>query len=697
MRTTRRWRPAGLFLAGIVLGLVACSDAATEAGARPEDGDGGGADPPTEAGARCGEPAPPHGSALSIGGAQGVELGEITLTDRFTIEVWARRDAESPHLGTRGYAPIPIVGLDACADGDDAGVADAGASSPCGVTLGLYGDVVTFAVERRGGGRRWTAAALGKTTIAYGDWHHLAASYDGTTVRLYVDGSLDAEAPAPSFAGLARMTLGETADAATRLPRFRGAIDELRVDGAARSEAEIATSMARGTAPFIAPLAHLPIDAADGAILDRARGASIALPADATFVDAGVALDAGTWPRVRTATAEARTLTIEASDADGQPLEVEVFARALDDADDFSIAVLPDTQYYTRDAAPTATPPRPDADDPDYFAAQTRWTMAHRASKKIVGLLHVGDIVNSAGVPAQWARANAAMSLLEAPSPDAPDGLPYAVAFGNHDLLPYGEPDATTEVASEHFGRARFEGRAYYGGSYDDTNDHSWVSFWSGGLRVIVVAMKYDVSPSPEELAWARDVFASHPDALGLFTTHYVLQGDGDFGAQGQLVYDALKGVPNLKLMASGHYPIAARRTDVYKGNVVHSILQDYQGTLPDPADPSRPLAVDPRTTNGGAGYMRLWTFSPRKRSLAVETFSPKREGARYTTDADQFELSLDLVGAGGAFRSLGVTPMDGGRAVVTVPDDVGASVEWYAVVRDCSHAVKTRIQRLPR
>src|SRR5690606_37224657 len=124
-----------------------------------------------------------------------------------------------------------------------------------------------------------------------------------------------------------------------------------------------------------------------------------------------------------------------------------------------------------------------------------------------------------------------------------------------------------------------------------------WVSFWVGELQIIALNMQFAQGPNPRVLEWARNVFLSHPNALGIVNSHFIVRGNGEFSPQGAAIYEALKDVDNVQLMASGHVAHAARRTDDFQGNLIHSMLQDYQRMAIDPMDPSRPIMIDQSTT----------------------------------------------------------------------------------------------------
>ena len=95
----------------------------------------------------------------------------------------------------------------------------------------------------------------GATTITTGVWHHVAAVYDGTMIKVYLDGVLDGSAPA-NFAptnGATSLKIGARGDDAAT--RFNGLMDDVRIYNRALSEAEIQTVMTYdSTPPVITPV-----------------------------------------------------------------------------------------------------------------------------------------------------------------------------------------------------------------------------------------------------------------------------------------------------------------------------------------------------------------------------------------------------------------------------------------------------------
>ena len=284
----------------------------------------------------------------------------------------------------------------------------------------------------------------------------------------------------------------------------------------------------------------------------------------------------------------------------------------------FTIVVLPDTQYYAAGMH---------GGTPEIFEAQTRWIVENRDALNIAFVTQLGDCVEHGDeYLEEWQAADAAMSLLDDPDgPGLPDGIPFGIAVGNHDQSPQGDADGTTTYYNQFFGETRFRGRAYYGGHYGGDNDNHYQLFSAGRRDVIVVHLEYDASPDEAVLHWADDLLKAHADRRAVVVTHHLV-GSGNpapFSAQGQAIYDALKGNPNLLLMLGGHVAGGGgegQRVDTYQGNRVYSLLSDYQGR-----------------ENGGNGMLRIMRFDSDRGEIAVTTFSPYANDGEgvYERDAD--------------------------------------------------------------
>jgi len=662
------------------------SSGAAESVGDPSAGESGGAvDESTDAGDESssgGEPATacapdelPTTSALAFDGVDDhVTMGlaqELGLAT-FTLEAWVRRDAEGEETGTGvgGVHVVPILGKGR-GENDDT-------IYNCNYILGFQGGVLAADFEDTASGANHPV--VGTIAVPWGEWHHVAVSYDGTTWRLYVDGVLDVQAEAgatPRADSIQHFALGTSMDS-MGMPqgRFAGALDEVRVWSHARTDAEIAESARKTVLAGDGLVARWALDEADGGVLDSV-GQTPGTSAGTAFTSDAAVLDRGEPPTVvavapggaSPVAADAVELELVVADPDADEFVATFHLREVSDADDFTIVVLPDTQYYSDvDSGNGGTP--------QYFHDQTQWIRDNREAYNIVGVIHNGDLVNHGARQEEWTIATAAMGRLETPEDALPDGVPYGVTVGNHDPDVFKETDATTSF-NQHFGIARFAGRHYYGGHYGTDNDENWVTFWAGGLQFVVVNLQWDETPNPAVLAWARSVFDAHPDAFGILNSHFLLDNGGEFGTQGQAIYDALRETQNVHLMTCGHVSNEQRRTDVFEGHPIHTMLADYQGD-----------------GDGGSGYLRIWEFSPANDELTVRSYSPAKD-MWLADDKSEFTLAVDMPGAGGPFQQVAVVDPAASGVKSAMPGLLpGRTYEWYATVSDCDYSVSTPVQR---
>lgn len=621
-----------------------------------------------------GEP-PPIRSALEFDGeddhvtmGNATELGLAT----FTVEAWVRRDGSGDEMGTGvgGLQLVPIAGKGR-GENDDT-------IYNCNYAFGFRGNVLGADFEDSVDGGNHPV--VGTTAVPWGEWHHVAVTYDGATWALYVDGALDEQltvsAP-PRADSVQHFAIGTAMDSTgAAAGAFDGAIDEVRVWDHARTETEIAGAMFQTLPGGAGLVGRWALDEVDGGAPDVSGGSDGTI-VGATFVADGAVLDRGLPPNVVTnqpgeaalLPADGVELGISIGDPDDDQHFAQFHLREVGAEDDFTVVVLPDTQYYSDVDSPNAG-------SAQYFHDQTQWVRDNREAYDIVAVIHNGDIVNHGNAPEEWEIADAAMARLETPEAALPEGMPYGVCIGNHDQDTNSLADDTPSF-NQWFGVDRFAGRSYYGGHYADDNDENWFRFSAGGLEFVVVDLQYDTTPSPAVLAWARSVFEAHPDAFGILNTHYILGSGGQFGAQGQAIYDELRATDNVQLMTCGHVSAESRRTDVHQGNVIHSMLADYQFD-----------------GDGGSGFLRIWEFSPANDELTVRSYSPSQD--EWLTDEDsEFTLSVELPGAGGPFEEAAVVdPAQGTASAGLTGLQPGRTYEWYATVSDCAHTVTTPVLR---
>ncbi|MDQ7014276.1 MAG: LamG-like jellyroll fold domain-containing protein [Planctomycetota bacterium] len=102
---------------------------------------------------------------------------------------------------------------------------------------------LTFFINFNNGTQR---TLTGNTPLPPGEWHHVAATYDGTTARLYIDAVLDAEGvlgdPINPTDDPGRLSIGD--EFAGQSEFVRGGFDDVMIWSEARTAEQIADDMA---------------------------------------------------------------------------------------------------------------------------------------------------------------------------------------------------------------------------------------------------------------------------------------------------------------------------------------------------------------------------------------------------------------------------------------------------------------------
>lgn len=284
-------------------------------------------------------------------------------------------------------------------------------------------------------------------------------------------------------------------------------------------------------------------------------------------------------------------------------------------AEDFSVVLLPDTQYYSEKY-------------PETYVAQAIWIRQQAKEDNIKFVIHLGDIVQTSTQKPEWENADRAMRLL--------DGIvPYSMAPGNHDMV---VRSRNSMLYNEYYSPERFADRQWYGGHMGETNDNSYCFFEASGMKFMILSLEF--APRDETLDWAADVTKRFPDHRVIVATHcYMRQKQRDTacatsykiaGNSGEQIWQKLiRKQPNIFLVVSGHVLGVGLQTSVNDaGGKVLEMLTDYQG-LP----------------NGGNGWLRSLQFVPGENKIHVKTYSPllnqDNRDAKETFSLD-YEMTTD-------------------------------------------------------
>ena len=284
-------------------------------------------------------------------------------------------------------------------------------------------------------------------------------------------------------------------------------------------------------------------------------------------------------------------------------------------AEPFTIAVLPDTQFYC-DTRHKLSAKWGSGDLRQYFFDQTKWVRDNQERLNIKFLVHEGDVVQ-ADAPEEWTIAKDAMSILDGK-------VPYCMCIGNHDMgyqktdkNKYGfniAVNRTTEF-NTYFPREKFAEWQEFGGTLDpNRHDNSWYHFEVAGLKFLIISLEYN--PRDKVLDWANVIVAEHPEHRVIVLTHAYLKKNkrrtsdrlklkGNNGEQ--MWQKFIKKQRNIFMVLCGHFTGEAVLTSTGDhGNQVHQILSDYQGL-----------------NNGGESWLRYMVFHPKMNKIGIHTYSP--------------------------------------------------------------------------
>ena len=315
----------------------------------------------------------------------------------------------------------------------------------------------------------------------------------------------------------------------------------------------------------------------------------------------------------------------------------------------FALAVLPDTQFYSRYATTDENLQFQRKYGSTPYVAQTKWIADNAAALRIPFTIHLGDVVDQQGKPLQWQVADSAMKVLESAK------MPYSILAGNHDVISdvdyvdassqSANTDAQRNLAKEPYLQAfpttRAQQQSTFGGR-DPSGFHEYHVINVDGNAFMVLSMSWRASDAA--IAWARGVLAKHPTLPTILATHQLLNiaADGVSPLEvpyGLMLWDKLiRDNDQIFMTLNGHYHGGAHLTKTNDfGNAVEEMVVDYQMAY-----------------MGGNGLMRLYEFDLTNNKIKVMSFSPwvtqkptdtlNEFDVAVLSDANhQFEINIDF------------------------------------------------------
>src|SRR6266496_872681 len=392
---------------------------------------------------------------------------------------------------------------------------------------------------------------------------------------------------------------------------------------------------------------------------------------------------------------------------------------------DFSIVVLPDTQYYGGNYAYV-------------FQDQANWVVSHQAALNIKAVIGMGDIVDGGGYPVdsagnvtgtcvnappatwqtQWQQAQSAVNILTS------HGIYYQPTIGNHDYdceADRPQPRSATNYF-RYFGSMGLSPTAYILDSAGNRTPNFYKTMKIGSSNFMILSL--ELFPQ----TWvvnAADTLISNFNGPVVVATHAYLSNDGSGPTFGTtfppgsayplcsgfsgtiygclpdslnsykpvgggtdgigLWYKLVGAHPNVFMALSGHVrnPNPGNYPTVPNYNGVGHVDCNVQPWTTLCSNPNRPIQIlsdfQGQGNNGyfGYGYLRILTVSPSKKTVSVYTYSPSIATRAatfpggipaYKTDAyDQFTMNFPPSFGGPAKEITHITaPLDGSHMPLT-------------------------------
>lgn len=625
-----------------------------------------------------------YNASLNFGGTNGyVTFGNPAALglSTFTVEAWIYKTGSGVTVSTGGggITAQPIV-----AKGRDESEAN---NRDLNYFLGVNSSgklTADFEEGSAGASPGLNHPITGSTTLSNNTWYHVAVTYNGSLLRLYINGNVEASLTVnrPAQSGsIQPVSIGSALNSTNVASGFfQGKIDEVRIWNIARTQASIqATINMQLSTAQTGMVARWGLNEACGTTAhdSTATAATGTVTGTNWYWATGSSFNAVTVndpPNAPTLIAPSNNATntnlttnlqVNVTDPEAGTLTVAFYARPCPPTAgaDFTVVGIPDTQYYTSLL---------NGGSNETYKAQMTWIVNHLISDNIVFVEGLGDCVEDGDNDlSEWKRVDTAQKIIENPvTTGLTFGIPYALNVGNHDQTPVGNPNGTTVLYNQYFGSSRFSGRPYYGGHYGSNNNNNYSFFSASGMDFIMLNFEYNPNPPIALLNWGRTLLQNNPTKRAIVGTHALLDVNGNFGPQGLFIYNTLKVCPNLFLILGAHVPGESRRVNAFFGDTVNSFMADYQSRA-----------------NGGDGWMRLMRFSPSTNTINVKTYSPKLN--QYETDANsQFSVYYDMTTTASPFSLIStVTGVPSGTTVTFPYTGLSPNTcyQWYVTVSDGS------------
>ncbi|MDA4113565.1 MAG: metallophosphoesterase [Thaumarchaeota archaeon] len=333
-------------------------------------------------------------------------------------------------------------------------------------------------------------------------------------------------------------------------------------------------------------------------------------------------------------------------------------AQSVQSTAPFSIFWITDTQFLSEK-------------NPAIYKNMTQWIVDNWGAENGKMVIHTGDLVETGSIDAEWAHADAAMSLL------LKNGIPYSWCAGNHDDLVGSDPTSGWIGNLWDAFNPSVAGR-----KIDAMHNTSWVSeyhdamntavgFSASGLNFLVINVEWNAEP--DVLEWVRGilddpVFLHHRIIVA---PHAYIDAAGSvddprWGSELSAFLTKLTEIidahsSSVFLTLNGHF---ATDHGYYSPSPVkgrNQLMFDRQDSTDDPENPMAISTTDDAKRLGG-GTITILTFDTEKNRISVKTYDTYT--GKYRTDSTE-QYAFDMFP-----KASNVTSASNSMAPVTTSSD---------------------------
>jgi len=326
------------------------------------------------------------------------------------------------------------------------------------------------------------------------------------------------------------------------------------------------------------------------------------------------------------------------------------------DKEIYSLIMIPDTQRYFRAE-----------NGEEIFTEKIDWIIKNSPLLNVKFITHIGDVIEDGKGKIDHPEWKSSMKILQ-PLHDfsLKSGIPYSISLGDHDYNGNEKPNKGHSAFVKYYGKKRYEGIKWYGGSSNTETSH-YQYFYANGRKLLHINIECDAprntafKDEEDQLKWAQKIINKNPGLPVILSTHAYLtdenEGDRFIGREpdpevkkknrrkgenrrgGVAIWNELvkKNDQIFMVLCGNYHEYNNRKGDTgefyqvsknARGRKVVEILANYQGYV-----------------NGGDGLFRILIFNEKDNTVTVKTYSSyhKKFRKKYLNSPRSSDFKIDL------------------------------------------------------